>query len=167
MVETTQPRSSRARRPRSRAPAGAFVVPAVACRVIIRWFPALLTVELAAHHLGVEQTFIIRLRNAGELTAVGRAKRLRFRRSEVDAWAQALPERGRPDPAANLREVLYLEHAPILMTRQLATIYISGSLREVDDLRAKGHIAAVGSYKEPHFRRADLDEWIADLPVRV
>lgn len=59
-----------------------------------------------------------------------------------------------------------IEFAPALMTRELAAYYIAGSLRDVDDLRARGEITPVGSSKRVKFRKSDLDEWIARLPER-
>lgn len=60
-----------------------------------------------------------------------------------------------------------IEFPPALMTREIAAYYISGSLRDIDDLRATGEITPVGNTKRVKYRRADLDEWVARQPERA
>ena len=55
---------------------------------------------------------------------------------------------------------------PGLFTKTLAAQYLSVSIREVDNLRAQGHLIAVGKGKQVFFRRADLDRYIEQLPER-
>jgi hypothetical protein len=59
-----------------------------------------------------------------------------------------------------------IEFAPALFTRELAAYYISGSLRDVDDLRAKGELIPVGETKRIKFRKEDLDRYVAGLTER-
>jgi hypothetical protein len=59
-----------------------------------------------------------------------------------------------------------LEFAPALMTREVAAYYISGSLRDVDDLKARGVITAYGSQKRIKFKKSELDAHIESLPER-
>ena len=59
-----------------------------------------------------------------------------------------------------------IEFPPALMTRELAAYYISGSLRDVDDLRAKGELIPVGEQKRVKFRKEDLDRYISQLSER-
>lgn len=63
--------------------------------------------------------------------------------------------------------MLRIEFPPALMTREVAAYYISGSLRDVDELRATGEITPVGDSKRIKFRKTDLDEWIARQQERV
>ncbi|MBT2503009.1 hypothetical protein [Curtobacterium sp. ISL-83] len=59
-----------------------------------------------------------------------------------------------------------IEFAPALFTRELAAFYISGSLRDIDDLRAKGELIPVGDTKRVKFRKEDLDRYVANLSER-
>jgi hypothetical protein len=59
-----------------------------------------------------------------------------------------------------------IEFAPALFTRELAAYYLSCSLRDIDDLRAKGELIPVGETKRIKFRKADLDRHAANLPER-
>jgi hypothetical protein len=61
---------------------------------------------------------------------------------------------------------LRMEFAPALMTRELAAFYMSMSLSDVDELRAKGEITPVGKTKRIKFRKTDLDSYIERLPER-
>jgi len=61
---------------------------------------------------------------------------------------------------------LRIEFPPALFTRELAAFYISGSLRDVDELRAKGELIPVGTSKRVKFKKADLDRWVENLPER-
>jgi excisionase family DNA binding protein len=53
--------------------------------------------------------------------------------------------------------MMRIEFAPALFTRELAAYYLSMSVREIDDLRAKREITAVGTGKRVKFRKEDLD----------
>lgn len=59
-----------------------------------------------------------------------------------------------------------LEFPPALMTRELAAYYLSMSIREVDDLRAKGELIPVGDSKRIKFAKDELDRYVASLPER-
>lgn len=59
-----------------------------------------------------------------------------------------------------------LEFAPALMTREVAAYYIDGTLRDIDELRAQGHITPVGTQKRIKFRKEDLDKYIESMPER-
>ena len=59
-----------------------------------------------------------------------------------------------------------IEFPPALFTRELAAYYISGSLRDVDDLRSKGELIPVGDSKRIKFRKEDLDRYVAGLEER-
>lgn len=59
-----------------------------------------------------------------------------------------------------------IEFPPALMTREAAAYYISGSLRDIDELRAQGHITPVGTSKRVKFRKDDIDRYIESLPER-
>jgi len=59
--------------------------------------------------------------------------------------------------------MIRMEAWPALMTRETAAAYIDGSLRDIDELRAQGHITPVGDSKRIKFRKADLDDWIDGL----
>lgn len=59
-----------------------------------------------------------------------------------------------------------IEFPPALMTRELAAYYISGSLRDVDDLRNTGELIPVGDTKRVKFLKEDLDRYIKQLPER-
>lgn len=59
-----------------------------------------------------------------------------------------------------------IEFAPALMTRELAAVYMSCSMREVDELRNRGEITAYGEGKRVRFKKSELDEYIEGLPER-
>lgn len=59
-----------------------------------------------------------------------------------------------------------IEFAPALFTRELAAYYLSMSLREVDDLRAQGHLIPTGGGKRVKFAKAELDRYVDSLPER-
>lgn len=59
-----------------------------------------------------------------------------------------------------------IEFAPALFTRELAAYYLSCSLRDIDDLRAKGELIPVGDTKRIKFTRVELDRYAANLPER-
>lgn len=59
-----------------------------------------------------------------------------------------------------------IEFAPALFTRELAAYYLSSSLRDVDELRAKGELIPVGDTKRIKFRKDDLDRYVAGFPER-
>lgn len=61
---------------------------------------------------------------------------------------------------------LRIEFAPALFTRELAAYYLSCSLRDIDDLRAKGELIPVGDTKRIKFRKDDLDRHAANLTER-
>jgi hypothetical protein len=61
---------------------------------------------------------------------------------------------------------LRIEFAPALMTREIAAYYIDGTLRDIDELRAKGELTPVGGQKRIKFRKTDLDHYIAALEER-
>lgn len=62
--------------------------------------------------------------------------------------------------------MLRIEFPPALMTREIAAYYISGSLRDVDDLKAQGELIPVGKSKRIKFRKEDLDRYVANLEER-
>ena len=62
--------------------------------------------------------------------------------------------------------MLRIEFPPALMTREIAAYYISGSLRDVDDLKAQGELIPVGKSKRIKFRKEDLDRYVANLERR-
>lgn len=59
-----------------------------------------------------------------------------------------------------------IEFPPALFTRELAAYYLSMSLRDVDELRAQGHLIPVGDSKRVKFAKADLDRYVDTLPER-
>jgi hypothetical protein len=59
-----------------------------------------------------------------------------------------------------------IEFPPALFTRELAAYYLSCSLRDIDDLRAKGELIPVGNSKRIRFAKADLDRHVENLPER-
>ena len=59
-----------------------------------------------------------------------------------------------------------IEFAPALFTRELAAYYLSCSLRDIDDLRAKGELIPVGETKRVKFRKDDLDRYAENLKER-
>ncbi len=60
-----------------------------------------------------------------------------------------------------------LEFPPALFTRELAAYYLSISLRELDDLRAKGQLIPVGASKRVKFAKTELDRYVDSLPERA
>jgi len=67
----------------------------------------------------------------------------------------------------NTGVVQRIEFPPALFTRELAAYYLSMSLREVDELRAKGHLIPVGDSKRIKFTKAELDRYVENLPERT
>lgn len=63
--------------------------------------------------------------------------------------------------------MLRIEFPPALMTREVAAYYISGSLRDVDELKAQGELIPVGKSKRIKFRKEDLDRYIDSLKERA
>lgn len=59
-----------------------------------------------------------------------------------------------------------IEFAPALFTRELAAYYLSCSLRDIDDLRAKGELIPVGESRRIKFTKTDLDRYAANLTER-
>ncbi len=59
-----------------------------------------------------------------------------------------------------------IEFAPALFTRELAAYYLSCSLRDIDELRAKGELIPVGETKRVKFRKDDLDRYADSLKER-
>lgn len=55
--------------------------------------PALFTKDAAAFYLGMSEREVDDLRKVGELIPVGDGKRIKFRRAELDRYAESLPER--------------------------------------------------------------------------
>ncbi len=62
--------------------------------------------------------------------------------------------------------MIRIEFPPALFTRELAAYYLSMSVREIDGLRAKREITAVGTGKRVKFRKDDLDRIADRLPER-
>jgi hypothetical protein len=67
----------------------------------------------------------------------------------------------------NAGSAIRIEFPPALMTREIAAFYISGSLRDVDDLRAQNIITPVGTSKRVKYRKTDLDAYVAQLVERA
>lgn len=59
-----------------------------------------------------------------------------------------------------------IEFPPALFTRELSAYYLSKSLREIDDLRAKGELIPVGDGKRVMFTKGELDRYVDGLPER-
>jgi hypothetical protein len=59
----------------------------------VEFAPALMTRDLAAYYISGTRTDIDVLRSTGVLTAVGTGKRLKFRKADLDAYVDSLPER--------------------------------------------------------------------------
>jgi hypothetical protein len=59
-----------------------------------------------------------------------------------------------------------IEFPPALFTRELAAYYLSMSLRDVDDLRAKGDLIPTGDTKRVKFTKQELDRYVDSLPER-
>jgi excisionase family DNA binding protein len=53
------------------------------------------------------------------------------------------------------------------MTRELAAYYLSVSMRELDELKARGELIAHGDGKRVRFKKTELDEYIRRLPERT
>lgn len=60
-----------------------------------------------------------------------------------------------------------IEFPPALFTRELAAYYLQMSLRDIDMLKAKGELIAVGDTKRVKFRKEDLDRYVDTLTERV
>lgn len=63
--------------------------------------------------------------------------------------------------------MLRIEFPPALMTREVAAYYISGSLRDIDELKASGELIPVGKSKRIKFRKDDLDRYVDSLKERA
>lgn len=61
---------------------------------------------------------------------------------------------------------LRIEFPPALFTKELAAYYLSKSPREIDELRAQGHLIAVGQGKRVLFRKEELDRYADTLKER-
>lgn len=59
-----------------------------------------------------------------------------------------------------------IEFAPALFTRELSAFYLSKSLREIDELRAKGELIPSGDGKRVLFKKEELDRYVDNLPER-
>lgn len=59
----------------------------------IEFPPALMTREQAAYYLSMSLRDIDLLRQQGHLTPVGDSKRVKFPKTDLDAYADGLPER--------------------------------------------------------------------------
>lgn len=55
--------------------------------------PALFTRELAAYYLSMSVREIDDLRHSNEISAVGKGKRVKFRKADLDRIAERLPDR--------------------------------------------------------------------------
>jgi hypothetical protein len=62
--------------------------------------------------------------------------------------------------------VIRIEFAPALMTREIAAFYISKSLRELDVLREQKEITPVGDGRRVMYRKSELESWIDNLKER-
>lgn len=58
------------------------------------------------------------------------------------------------------------DFTPGLFTKELAARYLSMSTREIDTLRSKGHLVAVGTGKNAYFLREELDRYRLSLAER-
>lgn len=63
--------------------------------------------------------------------------------------------------------VLRIEFPPGLFSKDLAAHYLSKSTREIDELRAQGHLIAVGEGKRIFFTKEELDRYRLNLPERA
>ena len=61
-----------------------------------RFAPVLMTREMSAYYLGMNERDLDRLRTAGHITAVGDGKRVKYLKKDLDAYADSLPERAQP-----------------------------------------------------------------------
>ena len=59
----------------------------------IEFAPALMTRETAAYYIDGSLRDIDRLREQKKITPVGEGRRVKYRKSELDAWIASLPER--------------------------------------------------------------------------
>ncbi|KQX07209.1 hypothetical protein ASC59_05275 [Leifsonia sp. Root1293] len=69
-------------------------------------------------------------------------------------------------PSTVLGMTIRIEFPPALMTKELAGYYLSKSVREIDELRAKKLLTAVGDSKRVMFTKAELDRYVSSLPER-
>jgi len=65
-----------------------------------------------------------------------------------------------------MTNVIRIEFAPALMTREIAAYYLSMSVREVDQLRFTNQITPVGDGRRVKFRKTELDDYIRMLNER-
>ncbi|WP_353809114.1 helix-turn-helix domain-containing protein [Agromyces sp. SYSU T00194] len=56
-------------------------------------WPALMTRETAAAYIDGSLRDVDELRGRGEITPVGTSKRVKFRKTDLDAWIERMPER--------------------------------------------------------------------------
>lgn len=59
-----------------------------------------------------------------------------------------------------------IEWHPGLFTKELAAVYLSKSVREIDMLRTDGTLIPVGDGKRVMFTKKELDHYIENLPER-
>lgn len=59
-----------------------------------------------------------------------------------------------------------VEWHPGLFTKELAAVYLSKSVREIDMLRTDGTLIPVGDGKRVMFTKKELDHYIENLPER-
>lgn len=59
-----------------------------------------------------------------------------------------------------------IEWHPGLFTKELAALYLSKSVREIDMLRTDGTLIPVGDGKRVMFTKQELDHYIESLPER-
>lgn len=59
-----------------------------------------------------------------------------------------------------------IEWHPGLFTKELAAVYLSKSVREIDNLRTDGTLIPVGDGKRVMFTKEELDRYIGLLPER-
>lgn len=60
-----------------------------------------------------------------------------------------------------------IEFPPALMKRETVAYYLDCSLRDVDQLRADGHLIPVGKGKWVKFRKDDVDAYVETLKERA
>lgn len=63
----------------------------------IEFPPALMTREVAAYYIGGSLRDVDELRAQGEITPVGKAKRVKYRKTDLDDWIERQPERVKTD----------------------------------------------------------------------
>lgn len=61
--------------------------------VRVEFPPALMTREVAAYYIGKSVRELDMLRETNQLTAYGDGKRVEFKKSDLDEWIAARPER--------------------------------------------------------------------------